>query len=90
MEYSDKEIPFLDILIKGGSKGLWMDLKYKPTDTERCFPYPTSHPKQFLKNIAFVMARQICTTVESNSIKNKHLNELKRNFKTYGYAEKIV
>ena len=26
MEYSDKEIQFLDILIKRGSKGIWMDL----------------------------------------------------------------
>ena len=39
-------------------------------------------------NIPLVVARRICTIVaENNSIKNKHLNELKRNFKTYSYAE---
>ena len=36
------------------------------------------------------MARQICTIVERNSMEDKHLNELKSNFKTYGYAAKIV
>lgn len=36
------------------------------------------------------MARQICTIVENNSMEDKHLNELKSNFKTYGYAAKIV
>ena len=36
------------------------------------------------------MARRICTIVENNNIKLKHLNELKQNFKNYGYPEKIV
>ena len=37
------------------------------------------------------MARKICTIVDNNSFeKNKQLNELKRNFKIYGYLEKIV
>ena len=34
------------------------------------------------------MARRICTIVEINSIKNRHLNELRENFRTYGYSEK--
>ena len=38
MEFSDKEIPFLDILIKqgnsGDNSGIWMDLYLKPTDTQ--------------------------------------------------------
>ena len=66
-----------------------MDLHYKPTASQRCLPYSTSHSKQDLKNIPFVMARQIHVIVENNSIKNKHLNELKGNFKTYGFPEKI-
>ena len=31
------------------------------------------------------MARRICTIVENNSLKSKHLRELKENFRTYGY-----
>ena len=36
------------------------------------------------------MARRICTIVENNSLKNKHLRELKENFRTYDYPEKVV
>ena len=67
-----------------------MALYHEATDTQRCLPYSTSHPKYCLKNIPFVMARRICTKVENNSVKNKHLRELKENFRTYGYPEKVV
>ena len=67
-----------------------MDLYHKPTDTQRCLPYSRSHPKYCLNNISFVMARRICTKVENNSLKNKHLRELKENFRTYGYSIKVV
>ena len=30
MEFSDKEIPFPDILIKQDNSGIWMDLYHKP------------------------------------------------------------
>ena len=53
-EFSDKEIPFLDILIKRNNSGIWMDLYHKPTDTKRCLPYLIIHPKHCLKNIPFV------------------------------------
>ena len=62
-----------------------MDLYHKPTDTQRCLPYSTSHTKHCLKNVPFVMVRSMCTIVENNSVKNKYLKELKENFRTYGY-----
>ena len=34
IEFSDKEIPFLDNLIKRGNSGIRMDLNHKPTDTK--------------------------------------------------------
>ena len=39
------------------------------------------------KNIQFLMARRICT---NNSLKNKHLRELKENFRTYVYPKNVV
>ena len=36
------------------------------------------------------MARRICTIVENNSLKKKHLRELKENFRNHGYSEKVV
>ena len=90
MEFSDKEIPFLDILIKRGNSGIWMDMYHKTTDTQRYLPYSTSHPKYCLKSIPFVMARRICTIAENNSLKNMHLRELKKNFRLYSYLKKLL
>ena len=36
------------------------------------------------------MVRCMCTIVENNSLKNKHLRELKKNFRTYDYPEKVI
>ena len=36
------------------------------------------------------MVRRIFTIVENNSLKNKHLRKLKKNFRTYGYPGKVV
>ena len=47
-------------------------------------------PKTMYVNILILMPRRHCTIVENNSIKNKHLNDLKTNFKIYSYPEKIV
>ena len=90
MEFSDKEIPFLDILLKRDNSGIWMDLYHKLTDTQRCLPYSKSYPKHCLTIIPFVMARRICTIAENNSLNKKHLRELKENFRSYGYPKKVV
>ena len=57
--------------------------------TQRCFPYSTSQSKNFSIYITFVMARRICKIAVNNSVKNKHLKQLKKNFRTYGHPEKI-
>ena len=36
------------------------------------------------------MARRICAVAENNSVKNKHLRELKECFGIYGCPEKVV
>ena len=81
MEFCDKKNPFLDMDVDG--------LYHNPTDTQRS-PYSSSHPKHCLTNIPFVMGRRIYTIVKKNSLKNEHLRELKVNFKTFGYPEKVV
>ena len=90
MNFSEKEIPFPDILIRRDNSGISLDLHHKPRDTQQCLPYFKSHPKHCLKNIPFIMARRICTTVENNSLRSKHLRGLKENFRSYGYPEKVV
>ena len=44
-------------------------------------------PKAMLNNTPFVISRSICKIVGK---KCKHLIDLKKNFKTYSYSEKIV
>ena len=59
MNFSEKEIPFPDILIRRGNSGISLDLHYIPRETQQCLPYSKSHPKHCLKNIPFIMARRI-------------------------------
>ena len=59
METSDKELPFLDILIKRNDHIIWMDIYFKPTDTRLCLPFSSSHPNHCKKNIPFTLAWRI-------------------------------
>ena len=49
MEYTKDKTPFLDILIKRNESGIWIDLYHKPTDTQRCLPFTSSHPQNHCK-----------------------------------------
>ena len=79
MEYSKDQIPFLDILIKRNENGIWMDLYHKPTDTQRCLPFTSSHPNHCKRNIPFCLARRICTIAENNVEKLMDLENLRLN-----------
>ena len=79
MEYNKDAIPFLDILIKRNNDKIWMGIYYKPTDTHRCIPFSSNHPKHCKNNIPFTMARRICIIVENTEAKMKHFKNLKMN-----------
>ena len=49
-ETSDKELPFLDILIKRNDHKIWMDINFKPADARRSLPFSSSHPNYCKKN----------------------------------------
>ena len=90
MEYSKDAIPFLDILIKRNNDKIWMDIYYKPTDTHRCLPFSSNHPKHCKNNIPFTLARRICTIVENNEAKLKHSENLKMNLGRYQYPKHLI
>ena len=77
MEYSKDQIPFLDILIKRNENSIWMDLYHKPTDTQRCLPFTSSHPNHCKRNIPFCLGQRICTIAENNAEKLRNLENLK-------------
>ena len=66
-----------------------MDLYHKPTSTQRYLLYSASHSKQCLKNILYVMTRQVCAIEGNNSITNKCLGmNWKGNLKITATLEK--
>ena len=90
METSDKEPTFLDILVKRNDDKIWMDIYFNPTDTHWCLPFSSSYPNHCKKNIPFTLARRICTIVENQQQKLRHLSELKKNLKKYHYPVNII
>ena len=90
MEYSKDQILFLDILIKKNENSILMDLYHKPTDTQRCLPFTSSHPNYCKRNIQFCLARRICTIAENNTEKLKNLENLKSNLSKYNYQNSLI
>ena len=69
MEFSDKEITFIDILIKRGNSRIWIVLYHKYTDTQRCLSHSKTSPEHCLKNILLVIPRRICTIIHFTQTK---------------------
>ena len=90
MEYSKDQIPFLDILIKRNENIIWMDLYHKPTDTQLCLPFISSHPNHCKRSIPFCLARRICIIAENNAQKLNNLENLKSNLSKYHYPNSLI
>ena len=90
MEYSKDQIPFLEIILKRSENGIWMDLYHKPTDTQRCLLFTSSHPNHCKLNIPFCLAQRICTITENNAEKLKNLESLKSNLSKYKYPDSLI
>ena len=67
-----------------------MDLYHKPTDTQRCLPFTSSHPNNCIRNILFCLSRRICTIAENNAKKLKNLENLKSNSSKYHYPDSLI
>ena len=92
MEQHNLYLPFLDIMINKDpeNNNIWMDIFYKKTDTRRCVPFNSCHPKQCKKNIPFTLARRICTIVENNEVRKKRLDELQKVLYSQEYPQNLV
>ncbi|XP_014771811.1 uncharacterized protein LOC106870299 [Octopus bimaculoides] len=77
MEYSQDQLPFLDILIIKKGINIETDIHYRPTDSKQYPLFTSNHPKYTKTNIPFNLARRICTTVSNYRTRNKRLQELK-------------
>ena len=52
-----------------------MCIYFKPRDTRLCLLFSSSHPNHCKKNIPFTLARRICTMLENQQQKLRHLLE---------------
>ena len=59
MEYNKDQIPFPDILIKINGNGIWMDFYHKPTNTQTCLSFRSSHPNHCKRNIPFFSTKNL-------------------------------
>ena len=90
MESSDKNVPFLDVMVNKEEGNLWTTTYSKPTDAKRYVPFDSCHPKQCLKNIPFSLARRTCMIVEKDIEKEKELNELSKTLLLQKYPKDII
>ena len=99
MEYSFKELPFSDILIKNENGEIMTDIYYKPTDTQQYLHFNSHHPQICLKSISYTLAGRICTIIINKKLRKfrpkQHINLHQRGYpKTFinkgiDIAEKI-
>ena len=91
MESHNISLPFLDINVnKSMDNQIWMDIYHKTTDTRRCLPFYSCHPKHVKHNIPYILARRICTIVENNEIKQKRLEELQQILTSQHYPKGLI
>ena len=92
MEQQNLFLPFTDIMINKNpeNNNIWIDTFYKKTDTPRCVPCNSCHPKQCKKNIPFTLARKICTIVENHEVRKKRLDELQKVLYSQEYPQNLI
>ena len=76
IETSEKELPFLDILIIKQNNKISTDLFYKETDSHQYLLFNSCHPSHTKRNIPFNLARRICSIVTNEELRTKRLIEL--------------
>ena len=75
-ESSNKEIPFLDILIKKEGTIIETDIYYKSTDSKQYLLFNSCHPKHVTTNVPYNLAKRICRITSKEETKEKRLEEL--------------
>ena len=90
MEYDNKKLPFLDILLYKNAERLESDIHYKQTDTHRYLDYHSCHPGHTKSNIPYTLARRICPIVTNQDLKKKRLDELEYFLQKQNYPKLLI
>lgn len=90
MEYSDKQLPFLDILVIKKNSKIETDIFYKPTDSKQYLLFSSCHPKHTRINVPYNLAKRICTIIPNTELRDRRLFELKTSLLERGYPVQII
>ncbi len=89
-EHSNKNCPFLDVMVIKEGRSIKTDLYSKPTDAKRYVHFRSAHPSHTKRNIPYNLARRISMIVENPQMRTKHFQELAKNLGECGYPKKLV
>lgn len=90
INYSDTEIPFLDILLNNSELKITTDIYRKETDSQDYLSFHSCHPRHTKLNIPYNLARRIRTIVDDQNIEQKRLDELIPVLQSRGYPLDII
>ena len=66
---SDRELPFLNVMLYIDKGKVMTDIYYKETDSHDYLPFHSCHPRHTKVNIPYTLTRMICTIVEDRERK---------------------
>ena len=90
LDYSKRELPFLDcLLIKEGTT-IETDIFYKPTDSKTYLLFNSCHPKHTKVSIPFSLSRRLKTIISKPEIFEKCAAELEHYLKKQNYPVPLI
>ena len=89
-ECSDKQLPFLDVLVKKEGFKIETDIYYKPTDSKRYLLFNSCHPKHTRTSTPYSLARRIRSIVTNEDTLQVRLNELRHALKHQNYPVNVI
>ena len=55
-----------------------MEIVYKKTDSQRCVPFNSCHPRQWKNKLPFTLARRVRILAENSKVIKTRLNKLQK------------
>ena len=90
IEYSEENLPFLDILLIKTNNHISTDIYFKETDSMQYLNFHSCHPKHTKTSIPYNLARRICTIVSDSNVREIRLSELQAVLRKRNYPEMLI
>lgn len=90
IEKSEKQLPFLDILLVKTGTQLKTDIYFKVTDTKQYLNFYSCHPRHTKKSIPYNLARRVCTIVSDEKLRDRRLSELFQSLLKRNYPKLLI